>query len=838
MNGESSSALTAHPIGPLTVNRFGERFLFNLNRHSFDQVSAEALFDARFGKSLFRENSLSVIIGSDSGLLPRYVQTKSIPNGARYIFIEPEPVLLALREYHLLDELDDRILCICLQDWAEAISRFKINDYLYINSVYSFNAICAEDDFIDEYAELGWGVVEVLSRLHWENNTSIGQEAFIDRQLKNVAENRLPAKLLQNAFHGQTVIILAGGPSLDDALPWVKKHRRCFVVFAVSRVSRQLLAAGIEPDFVFSVDPQDISFDISKEMFNFGPNTVFIASYHVVPTLANQWQGLMLYLGQRLPWESELNEANIGGAGPTVTNTALSTAHAFGFKQVLLAGVDLCFTRDGFTHAKGSNEHQAGPKLNLSMLQVETNGGYLAPTGSDYAQAIKSLEWQARVMNASGARVINTSLGAAKIDQVEYLPWEEIPLNDLSVETWSIVASKVRDFDLGHYLRQLQIELQQASYKIQAISDLAEKARRINDTMYNSSGILENYRDKKQLDRIERKFKHQYRRFSKLVKRFGIRQFLQAIKPFADEDWTAEEAKALGNIYYDAYKEGASKLQKLIEDAMMRVAVRQQEIESSPDFDRLFEQWRKDRSFGRGRLWRRQHQDAVVPEQSASAFDEFERLFAEVIAQQDTRHLALIKAQGDLAIVRSRSGVLFKHKKNDSLRDLLSSLDKHAQQEAVLPYRLLINGYLDELEQRPESAMEAYRQILDAGGMLLEEALIRIAAIGIEGNDVANVNLALECLSQLNPVFLPFYAEIQRLKGDMMGAVDSYNAYVSQFPNDFTVQMKLAMLYIEGGVYDAAELMLDYILQQKPEFDSAIKLKYELQAATLQALSR
>lgn len=828
---DNNDLVNSHILGPVTVNSFGEKFLFNLNRHNFDKVNSIALFDTKFGETLFNENTLYVIVGTDSGLLLKYLQNKAIPKGSRYIFIEPESVLTALKEYGLIvpAEQHERILCVSLHDWAFAIRNFKIADYFYINAVRSFNAFCAQDDFINEYAELSWNIVEVLAQLNWENNTAIGQEAFIDRQIKNIADNRLPAKLLQQAFCGKTVVILAGGPSLDDALPWVRMHREKFVVFAVSRISRQLLAANIEPDFVFSVDPQDISFDISKEMFRFSSRAVFICSYHASSKLINQWQGLMLYLGQRVPWESHLNVTNLGGAGPTVTNAALNVAYDLGFKRIILAGVDLCFTRDGFTHAKGSNEQLVGPKLNLTSLQVETNGGFLAPTGNDYAQAIKTLSLQARRIAHSGGRVINGSLGAAKIEGVEYIPLAEIETENTEINARKIVDSRVSAYVIkDDYLTDVLSELKRAEFQVDAIRRLAERARSINDNMYNAEGVLENYKDKRKLDQIEKKFKRQHRHFAKLVKRFGIRQFIQLVRPFDDEDWTFEEARRLGNVYYDAYSEGTKKLSRLIEDAIQRVVARLQENESAPDFDLMFDQWRKDKSFGRAKLWRLKHPDVAVSAATQASLDEFEREFQTVLESKDTRHLSRIKSRSNLTIVRQRAGLLFKHKKIDELRDLLVSLDKHEQQEAAEPYRFLIQGYIAELLDDTELALNAYQKVIEGGEVLLEDALIRIARIGIDHDDIHNVHLALDCLSKLNPVYLPFYAEILRLQGDMMNAIDTYSVYVSQFPSDTLAQIKLAMLYVDCKSYEGAEMMLDFILSEKPGYQAALDIKRQI----------
>jgi predicted Zn-dependent protease len=181
-----------------------------------------------------------------------------------------------------------------------------------------------------------------------------------------------------------------------------------------------------------------------------------------------------------------------------------------------------------------------------------------------------------------------------------------------------------------------------------------------------------------------------------------------------------------------------------------------------------------------------------------------------------------------LTIVKQRAGLLFKHKRNEELHDLHAALDKHDEQSAAEPYRALINGYLAELENEPKKALDAYQQIVDGADVLLEEALSRIAGICIDQNDIHMANLSLQCLSQLSPIYLPFYAEMQRLHGDAVEAIDVYGRYIEQFPEDTAIQLKLAMLYIQCKVYDGAEMMLDYILQQKPNLAAALGMKQQL----------
>jgi predicted Zn-dependent protease len=229
------------------------------------------------------------------------------------------------------------------------------------------------------------------------------------------------------------------------------------------------------------------------------------------------------------------------------------------------------------------------------------------------------------------------------------------------------------------------------------------------------------------------------------------------------------------------------------------------------------------------RLWLKKCVDAQLPADITATFAEFEQRFVEILQNKNTQHFANAKNHSSLFILKKRAGLLFKHKKIEDLQSLLTGLEKHQQQaEQGVPYRHLINGYLAELQGEPENALNAYQQIVAAADVLLEEALIRIATISIDLDDGDSIQLSLKCLSQLNPVFLPMYAETERLAGNIMQAIDAYNKYINQFPDDSVTQLKFAMLYVEQNIFAAAEIMLDYILLNKPNLEAALLLKNQI----------
>jgi hypothetical protein len=818
--------------GALRTNAFGDRYLYNLSRGSFERVSAKAIFDTEFSKSLSEEDALNIIIGTDSGLLPKYIQQQGIPAGSRFIFIEPDPILEQLHQNQLLDDLPPEIICTTASHWEDHANTFKIREYSYMNGVKLFNAICTQQAILDDYIELSWAISEILNILHFRYNVVIGCELFIVRQLENIADNILPVTLLANAYHGQTVIILTGGPSLTTVFPWLLDNRHKLVVFAVSRISRQLIAAGIEPDFVFSVDPQDGNIDVSKEMFLFRDKTIFINSYHVQPALLNQWHGRSLYMGPRLPWKSDLNIENMGGTGPTVSNAALSIAHFFGFSKILLAGFDVCYTKDGITHAAGSDEQLSGPKYNFIPLQVETYCGEFRPMPHSYSTILSALEQQAQVITADQREIINLAPTAAKVKHIIHIPTSEIILPDLQaddIHSPKQYIPQLTNTELNKYYQTMIDELEKADLQMKAIAKLAKKALDINQRMYNSEGRIENYKEKRELDNIEKQLNRKYSRYSSLVKQFGVRHFIKMTSPHDSDDCNAEKAKKLGNIYYQAYQSAATTLSNLINTAITRTKTRQEELKEMPDINFLLEQWGQDKSYRRAEIWLTKHPSAQYSEQTTSALQAMQDQFNHVMLNQDTAFKANTAKHSTLPILKSKISLLFKHKKIDDLKNLKTGFINNPDHENKEPYLLLINAYLAELENDLETALTHYDSIINLDrSPLLEEALLRIASISLEQHNQKNALLAMDCLAQISPIYLPYKAELARILGDFILAIDSYNAYVNFFPEDILNKLKLTALYIDIKVYEAAELMLEHLLQIAPDLESAIDLKNQL----------
>ncbi len=133
-------------LGPCQINDSGERFYYYLNPGTFSKLNSTLRFEANYSKLLFKKDTIYIIVGTDSGLLPQYVQEVGIPEGARYIFIEPAIILNALKAEDCFSSLDERILCVDEHEWLNAIEQFKIESYFYIDSVMVVDSLAASQD--------------------------------------------------------------------------------------------------------------------------------------------------------------------------------------------------------------------------------------------------------------------------------------------------------------------------------------------------------------------------------------------------------------------------------------------------------------------------------------------------------------------------------------------------------------------------------------------------------------------------------------------------------------------------------------------------------------------
>lgn len=155
-------------------------------------------------------------------------------------------------------------------------------------------------------------------------------------------------------FEGKTVVIAAGGPSLEDELEDLKRFRANIVILSVGTVARKLIDNGIYPDAIMITDSLNTMYrQIEGLDIDTIPMLLLSTASKSVPLYYKGPIYLVYQYGfeaaERLATERDYRLFETGGS---VTTTALDVSIRLGAKRIILAGADMAYT-DNHSHVKG-----------------------------------------------------------------------------------------------------------------------------------------------------------------------------------------------------------------------------------------------------------------------------------------------------------------------------------------------------------------------------------------------------------------------------------------------------------------------------------------------------
>lgn len=184
--------------------------------------------------------------------------------------------------------------------------------------------------------------------------------------------------VLKDLFNGVPAIVAGAGPSLNDAIPYIKEVADKAVLIAAGTAVRPLLDAGMVPDFTLAVDSSP---NIFKQYSACGdPEIYLVADTVVMPELFDKFCGRsFLFSSGSVPDVDELL-ASFGSApaplaaGGTVSLSAIELARTLGCPDIILTGLDLAMAADGTSHARGTVYD--GKKTDKNeLVEVDGNSG-------------------------------------------------------------------------------------------------------------------------------------------------------------------------------------------------------------------------------------------------------------------------------------------------------------------------------------------------------------------------------------------------------------------------------------------------------------------------------
>ena len=807
-----------------SISPFNEYYLPSINRNMFESIDSKTQYNKKFKDLFAKEDMLQVIVGLDSGLLVNYLLEQGIAKGSIYIFIELDSVLNLLN-IDIPEPLADKLFIYSVQEFQAAFPSTTYGIYILKNNFKHHRSLAATSSHLPEYSILNTQIVKMLEAEHLEQIQNSSQKKYFQQQFKNVSENMLPASLLGNKFNGKSCLIVAGGPSLDDNIDWIKNNREKLFIIAVSRIAGKLAHEGIIPHIIVSVDPYDFSFEVNRDMMALATSSLFVNSFHVSSRLLGQWEGKTLFMDCQYPWQLE-STGNINTLGPTVTNASVHLATKMGFSRIILTGVDLCFTDDGFTHTKGSVESNIGPNLGIMGEWVDTYGDKKAETVIQLKLAMQALAAEASVNPE--IEFLNLSINAAKVDGIAHKRIEQIQLTPTDCSP-SQLLNLIPDLTIEDKKQNnltSKKEFNRLADTLKDIIKLSAKALRLSKQLKDDkspTGMTQKYSI--DIDIIDKKINIKYSSVAKLIKTYGLAEFTDFLTTKKTDDWDETHVHQMTHDYYQAYIVVAKQLLELVNDTQVRLTHRLNELALESNISALTEFWREEQQHGRVNIWLSHHTNWQMNDYFKGQPERIKRdeqllnvikgEYVEQLAITPKEYIDTVKESASMQNVFEKIIVLIRDNDHVALVKMAKNLKKLADSDNEAK-RLYHFTYCHQL-QLENNEHEALQILLALDEELLTEIeLKQISILALKTSDIDVAEYALAQLSKHSDEYMPQHAHILKLQGRFQESITTYLDYLDKYPEDVTTWLKLGLFMIEVEELESAKTAFLHALKSDP----------------------
>lgn len=789
-------------------NTFGDHYLYSVNGEDFNEVGSNAFYRSRLGRGFFREHCLHLVAGTDSGLLPRYLMAQDIPNGSRYIFIEPEHLLQQLEP--LFPEHPRLMLTTAEQAFARLNAETELGEafFFFHNRVLLHHSAASLANYLDDYAAIHHALTEEIQLRTFFHQASGNQSNHEYNRLINAPEPSESADHLKELLTGKTAVIMAAGHSLTRDFAWVKKHRKDLVVIAISRVCHILHKHGLVPDIIVSIDPLAINFQQSIGIYHFQQSLLAHTSY-CNHNLVGLWSGRRVTIENRFSWQSRFNTPFIKSYSVTVSNAATNIAAWMGCRQIILLGVDLCHSSQGIVYAEAPVN--PAKTLQSKLLKVLTNEGKASFTSRDYLEAARGISEQASQFLLQGIATINPSAEALAMEGIAYQPIEDISIEPMDEPAQSRIQASLPLLDKPAWWVGMEKELQSKIKDLQGLQKDVVQAQKLLRVIQGGNKGQKNPFEK--LRKITARLDEDILELgdAAFVKKIFWAEFTKVAVALEDEaEGSAIKAQVL---YMDTWAESLVKVIGYLRLSLEKLNLLRSEYRAGPDaginlldWGRLINRQPLGGYYGyEGHCWRwiQSYPDkfAAMGPSWHELVGQCARYFTDKVEAGPVQPAApddasMLRAIGDLPdLIRQ-----FVHARDDEALEALADLLKQFPARLSDAMRLYCEGQCAELRQQPDEAISAYQASLEAEhGPEAKVILERIGQLALDKGDFELALATLKHLEEISPSYLKTRGELLTLLERRNEAIEAYSQYLQHYPSDMHAMPTLAQLLLGQG---------------------------------------
>ena len=281
---------------------------------------------------------------------------------------------------------------------------------------------------------------------------ALGKEVDeINQLIQSIANSKLNINrhllTTQSCRSSQPVVLVASGPSLDQALPWLKEHQDKLQIISSGSSLGSLLSYGIRPDAAVFLERSSVVYHNDLlSLVNKGidlSDIPLIASMTIHPKISSLFGDVIWFhrpLSSTLAFFYEEAFAKLLQSGPHSANAGLESLLHLGHRKILLLGCD--FSADKRSYPRSKNALGDSPR-NLSVPTMGRNKSTvfsspsLIDAGNYFSNALKVYQATAYSvacgldMNGVDIHIVNLNDELARDfanKQSISMRWKDMPL--------------------------------------------------------------------------------------------------------------------------------------------------------------------------------------------------------------------------------------------------------------------------------------------------------------------------------------------------------------------------------------------------------------------------
>lgn len=316
------------------------------------------------------------------------------------------------------------------------------------------------------------------------------QIQYRSQMIRNIALNLSVQRpifsfdLLENTSKDCPAIVVGAGPSLDNAIPFIKEIRHQVRIIATDSALPALCKATISPDIIVSIDYSPNNWRHFESVITDTQAMVLIATVSAYPKIIEQFAGNVILCTPKIPIMSHFCQPKSLGLMDRIwssTSLGVVTARWIGASPILFVGQDLSFpnNRVGANHTIKSkspidwttNPPQLHlPTMVIPLIQIEGNQGpvWTTPHMKTSLQDLNSLllELGGTYYNLSynGAKIYSaTQLISPELISLPKIPLPPIHLAPRTPDEFRISTS----VDFKKWILKMHQQVQAASQALQ-----------------------------------------------------------------------------------------------------------------------------------------------------------------------------------------------------------------------------------------------------------------------------------------------------------------------------------------------------------------------------------